>query len=346
MKQRKIFALAFVLVALLLAACTSGAATPATAGPTTPPTVAEATQTTGATQSPATLTPVAYTTQTPAAQLAWAQQSFPDLGLRVSWPQGWPVSRAEGSLRFALPGSADKPSITLGLEAGAPAEAAALESYVTQKLQGMPAPGDFHTAKLQVAGKQSVAVWGLTNVCLQVYLPVAQRVYMLEFMPQLCAAGGDKLNDLGQTFLDALATTGSGTPAPYSDAALGIALDVPAGLKAESLTSGNPNETGVSWMDSLGVEVLRITWLHDAGPDQVEKLAQAVIDAYPGLSVTRSEATLGGQKAVKLSNVPGRMASTDFFVAANGRVYRLSVPEPSAELAQPMLDSLRFIAPA
>jgi predicted nucleic acid-binding protein len=330
----------------LLAACTSGAATPATTGATTPPTVAEATQTTGAIQSPATPTPVAYTTQTPAADLPWTQHAYPALGLRVSWPEGWPILHNEGRLDFEPPGLAQTPRIMLGREFDAPLEPAGLEAYVTQKLKGMPAPGDFRTAKLQVAGKQSLAVWGLTNVCLQVYLPLTQRVYALEFMPDLCAAGGNALNDLGQTFLDGLATTGSGTPAPYSDATLGVALDVPAGLKAESLTSGNPNETGVSWMDSLSTEVLRITRLHGAGSDQVEKLAQAVIDTYPGLSVTRSEATLGGQWAVKLSNVPGRVASTDFFAAAYGRVYRLSVPEPSAELAQPMLDSLRFIPPA
>ena len=363
MKSRRGFGLALLLVGLLLASCTSGAPTPtgsALSGATTTPTLAQATgpsgltplpslttsaETTGLTQSPGIPTPVAYTTQTPAAQLPWAEQTYPDLGLRVSWPEGWPLLPDEGGLRFAPPGWKDRPWILLWREFDAPLEPAALETYVTQKLKGMRAPGDFRTAKLQVAGKQSVAVWGLTHICLQVYMPAAQRVYTVEFMPQLCAAGGSELNDLGQTFLDGLATTGSGSITPYHDSRLGIALQVPAGLRQGALGAAGYGGTGVLWLDSLSLEVLRVYWLRDASPDQIEQLVQRVIDDYPDVPISRSEAIVGGQKAVKLSNVPGQVASTDFFVAANGRVYRLSIPEYSTDLAQPMLDSLKFVPP-
>ena len=363
MKSRKGFGLALVLIGLLLASCTSGAATPTRTapsgatltptlgqitqppGPTATPSLAGSTETSGPAQSPAIPTPVAYTTQTPAAQLAWTQHAFPDLGLRVSWPEAWPILYDDGYRGFAPPGWTDKALIILGREFDAPVEPAALEGYVTQKLKAMPAPGDFRTTKVQVAGKQSLAVWGLTNVCLQVYLPLTQRVYTVEFVPELCAASGNELNDLGQTFLEGLATTGSGSTTPYDDSRLGIALQVPAGLMRGALGAAGYGGTGVLWLDSLSLEVLRVYWLRDASPDQIEQLVQRVIDDYPDVPITRSEATLGGQKAVKLSNVPGKVASTDFFVAANGRVYRLSIPEYSAELAKPMLDSLQFIPP-
>lgn len=115
----------------------------------------------------------------------------------------------------------------------------------------------------------------------------------------------------------------------------GVTFINPTG--GESQAPGTAGEEGDEW-------ALRVSLVPGASPAQLEALVQETIDAFPDELIRRFEVRVGGVPGVAISPVPGREASTQVFVAANGHVYNFAY---SAEETSPpaLLAGVRFRRP-
>lgn len=92
--------------------------------------------------------------------------------------------------------------------------------------------------------------------------------------------------------------------------------------------------------------LLSVDWLYQAAPDQLETYVQESIDSFPELEVNREAITINGLNGVMLWPLPGTEATTQIYLAANDRLYRLIFwSAPLDEKAQALLNGLRFIEP-
>jgi hypothetical protein len=97
-----------------------------------------------------------------------------------------------------------------------------------------------------------------------------------------------------------------------------------------------------SWEGAL----LSVDWLYQAAPDQLETYVQESIDSFPELEVNREAITINGLNGVMLWPLPGTEATTQIYLAADDRLYRLIFwSAPLDEQAQMLLNGLRFIEP-
>lgn len=102
----------------------------------------------------------------------------------------------------------------------------------------------------------------------------------------------------------------------------------------------------LSDLENWGENVLNVGWLYQSGPDQLEAIVQETIDSYPELDVARETIKVDGIEGVMLWPLPGTEATTQIYLAANGRLYRLIFwSAPLNNQAQTLLDGLRFVEP-
>ncbi|MCB9418958.1 MAG: hypothetical protein H6667_04100 [Ardenticatenaceae bacterium] len=92
--------------------------------------------------------------------------------------------------------------------------------------------------------------------------------------------------------------------------------------------------------------LMNVDWLYQITPDQLEAYIQQTIDSYPELAVNRDTITINGIEGIMLWPLPGTDATTQIFLAANERPYRLIFwSAPLDEQAQTLLDGLHFVEP-
>lgn len=102
----------------------------------------------------------------------------------------------------------------------------------------------------------------------------------------------------------------------------------------------------LSDLENWGENVLYVGWLYQSEPDQLEAIVQQTIDSYPELDVARETIKVDGIEGVMLWPLPGTEATTQIYLAANDRLYRLIFwSAPLDEQAQTLLDSLHFVEP-
>jgi hypothetical protein len=92
--------------------------------------------------------------------------------------------------------------------------------------------------------------------------------------------------------------------------------------------------------------LMNVDWLYQISPDQLEAYIQQTIDGFPELAVNRETITVNGFEGVMLWPLPGTDATTQIFLVANERPYRLIFwSAPLDEQAQTLLDGLHFVEP-
>lgn len=102
----------------------------------------------------------------------------------------------------------------------------------------------------------------------------------------------------------------------------------------------------LSDLENWGENVLYVGWLYQSEPDQLEAIVQQTIDSYPELDVARETIKVDGIEGVILWPLPGTEATTEIYVTANDRLYRLIFwSAPLDEQDQSLLNGLRFIEP-
>lgn len=92
--------------------------------------------------------------------------------------------------------------------------------------------------------------------------------------------------------------------------------------------------------------LMNVDWLYQIAPNQLEAYIQQIIDSYPELAVNRETITINGIEGIMLWPLPGTDATTQIFLVANERPYRLIFwSAPLDEQAQTLLDGLHFVEP-
>lgn len=69
--------------------------------------------------------------------------------------------------------------------------------------------------------------------------------------------------------------------------------------------------------------VLRISWLHQAAPEQQEQLVEEVIQQFSDLPVEQTPVEVDGRPGVMLAPVPGEVANTVIYLSASERLYNI-----------------------
>ncbi len=138
-------------------------------------------------------------TPEPMTATAWQQVTFEDLGIGLEVPAGWKVARMPGA--YFIGPDPRAPWLVVGLQE-APTDLDELFDAAVARARGngeKDAVGEL----IRVGKFQGVAVWGQRSVCVDVYVPVEDRVIKLTFMPEFCIESGT-LNSVGKHILDSL----------------------------------------------------------------------------------------------------------------------------------------------
>lgn len=137
----------------------------------------------------------------------WHPYEFPELGMRLSLPDGWDVLRMPG---FYMVGPASDMSISkatggiaLGLIENVPYEIPELTKTMIQRASIHHA-SDFYTTTIEVGSVSSVAFWNLPNTCVIIYAPAYRVVHQITFMTPYCSAQTPQLHPLGQKILNSI----------------------------------------------------------------------------------------------------------------------------------------------
>lgn len=132
----------------------------------------------------------------------------------------------------------------------------------------------------------------------------------------------------------------------YIDADMGYCLAVPPRFVVGEMNPGQPAVFGPPLERSL--DPLRASLLVDVKAAQADSKLESVADEFvkanPSAAISRSAGEIGGQKAVILRNVPGRLSSANVLVLNNGRLFNLYFLPDGITKAKPDLDSLNAMA--
>ncbi len=135
----------------------------------------------------------------PMTASAWDSIALDDLGIMFDIPIGWKMIRMPGS--YFIGPDPRAPWLVVGLQE-APAD---LERLFDVAVKQARRNGEKDAVgELVYAGEfKGVAVWGQQSVCVDVYVPVKNRVIKLTFMPEFCTEAGS-LNSVGKHILDSM----------------------------------------------------------------------------------------------------------------------------------------------
>lgn len=184
-------------------------------------------------------------------------------------------------------------------------------------------------------GKQTwFAVFVLVALLLNAALPpvMAQEIAPRTLNPTIAPAGPspsvDELQDMGldttsvePAFADAL----QGKPGAFvvhTDPVLGLTLQYPRQWKFaqdEYLFRAY----GFSLVDENDHLVLRVGWLHESSPADLENEVRKVLEGNPGLNTVPTELKIAGHRAIALSPLPGIDPVTGIFLVVDERLFEI-----------------------
>ncbi len=121
----------------------------------------------------------------------------------------------------------------------------------------------------------------------------------------------------GETFPEETSTLLS-----YENAVLGIGLDYPDIWKLSEDQFLFPTY-GFTLSNAQGGLILRVGWVYDATPEQIEDLIAQQIEGHPRLDIRRARVEIAGYKGVTLSPLPGLEPVSCSYLAVEGRVYEI-----------------------
>lgn len=130
----------------------------------------------------------------------------------------------------------------------------------------------------------------------------------------------------------------------FQDGFLGVGLtSLPQGTEVVLDQYLSP-EYGFTVVDEEGRLLVRVEWLREASPIDLEAFAQGLRESFPTITVSQESVTVGGREGVVLSPIPGQVETAVIFVSANGRLYRIFYNTES-DLALKVVRSLTFVLP-
>ncbi|NPA91779.1 MAG: hypothetical protein GXO55_10095 [Chloroflexi bacterium] len=137
----------------------------------------------------------------PMTATMWQHLTLDDLGVSLDVPANWRVERRPG---MYIIGPDAAPWLVVGVQE-MPTDLEDLFDAAVKRARDS-GESDAVGELVQAGAFQGVAVWGQRSVCVDVYVPVEDRVIKLTFMPEFCTDEGT-LNSVGDHILDTLAPT-------------------------------------------------------------------------------------------------------------------------------------------
>ena len=135
------------------------------------------------------------------------------------------------------------------------------------------------------------------------------------------------------------------TNVEYENPVLGVQLSYPANWRL-SQDQYLFRTYGFTLSDEEGSLILRVGWVYDASPEQIEDLVAETIRGNPGIDIQRAEVRVNGYEGVMLSPLPGINPVTCIYLVVDGRVYEIfyGSEEPDAQ-GWALLEGLEFKPP-
>ncbi len=131
----------------------------------------------------------------------------------------------------------------------------------------------------------------------------------------------------------------------YENPVLGVQLEYPESWKLTEDQQRFPSY-GFTLSAEEGALRLRVGWLHDASPEQIESLIARQIEGNPGLDIRRTSIEVAGHEGVKLSPLPGLEPVSCTYLVVEGRVYELwQRAEERTAQEEIVIETLRFETP-
>ncbi len=131
----------------------------------------------------------------------------------------------------------------------------------------------------------------------------------------------------------------------YENVVLGARLEYPAAWRLTEDEYLLPTY-GFTLADKSGGLVLRVGWVHEAAPEQMELLIARQIQGHPGLDIQRVPVTIAGYSGVMLAPLPGIEPVTCIYLSVEGRVYEIwQRAEPRSIQETSLVAALRFETP-
>jgi len=80
---------------------------------------------------------------------------------------------------------------------------------------------------------------------------------------------------------------------------------------------------GFTVVDAEGRLLVRVEWLQDTSPAEIDLVVQKFMKSFAGIQVHRVRSSIGGHDAEILSPIPGQVETAAAFVSTNNRLYRI-----------------------
>ena len=142
----------------------------------------------------------------------WVDYDFPELGMMISIPADWGMTRMPGGYFFAPIMTVEngkeelgRTQLTIGHQGNAPIEFTAMSEFLIQNWHDLAPSSEFYTQSIVVDGTEGIAFWGLSvESCVDTYVPVHGIVYAISFLSTFCNEPRTQLTQIGQMILDSI----------------------------------------------------------------------------------------------------------------------------------------------